>query len=145
MRTADDTNGQTGPREGLAHDQIFRKVQLPAQLTNLILKEKPQRLDDLFEIHIVRKTAHIVVALDDSGIPQAGLDHIGVNGALDQVIYLADLFRINPGSTKTQVTWLPTASATRAAATEESTPPERARSTLPFPTFSRICRMAVVL
>ena len=38
-------------------------------------------------------------------------------------------FRIRPVSTKTQVSWLPTALVTSAAATAESTPPESAQST----------------
>ena len=33
-----------------------------------------------------------MVALDDGGVAGAGLDHIGIDGALDQVIHLADLF-----------------------------------------------------
>ena len=53
--------------------------------------------------------------------------------------------RIRPWSTNTQVSWFPTASASRAAATEESTPPESASSTFPLPTFARMSRMAVFL
>ena len=46
--------------------------------------------------------------------------------------------RSSPWSTNTQVSWSPTAFCTRAAATEESTPPERAQRTRDSPTFSRI-------
>ena len=53
--------------------------------------------------------------------------------------------RMRPWSTNTQVSWGPTASASRAAATEESTPPLRASRTLPFPIFSRRDRTAVSL
>ncbi len=45
--------------------------------------------------------------------------------------------RISPVSTKTAVSWSPTALWTRAAATAESTPPERAHSTRPEPTCAR--------
>ena len=53
--------------------------------------------------------------------------------------------RIRPWSTNTQVSWLPTASASSAAATEESTPPDRASNTLPPPTFSRMALMELSL
>jgi hypothetical protein len=32
-----------------------------------------------------------VVALDGGGVAQAGLDHVGINGALGQIVHLADL------------------------------------------------------
>ena len=54
-------------------------------------------------------------------------------------------FRIRPWSTKTQVSCFPMASARSAAQTEESTPPERASSTFPSPTFSRMARMEVFI
>ena len=53
--------------------------------------------------------------------------------------------RISPWSTKTQVSCFPTASASRAATTEESTPPDRASKTFPCPTFSRTAEIAVFL
>ena len=46
--------------------------------------------------------------------------------------------RISPVSTKTQVSWSPTALVTSAAATAESTPPESAQSTFSSPTCARI-------
>ena len=45
--------------------------------------------------------------------------------------------RISPVSTKTQVSWSPMALWTRAAATAESTPPDRAHSTRSPPTWAR--------
>ena len=88
---AQDADGKTGAGEGLAHDQILRQTQLAAQLTDLVLEEHAQGLDDLLEVHIVGQTAHIVVALDDGGVAGAGLDDVGIDGALDQVVHLADL------------------------------------------------------
>jgi hypothetical protein len=197
---ADHADGEAGAGEGLAHDEIFRQLQLAAQLTDLVLEEHPQRLDDLLEIHIVRQAAHVVVALDGGGVAEAGFDHVGVDGALGQIVDLADLLgllledadelladdlalalrlgdagelverkrssaltrmklmshllkafstsspsslRMRPWSTNTQVSWLPMASAMSAAATEESTPPDKASSTLPEPTFERIEAIAV--
>ena len=92
MIAADDPNGQTRAGEGLAGDQILRQAQLTAQLTDLVLKEHPQGLDDLLEVHIVRQAAHVVVALDDGGITGTGLDHIGIDGALGQEVHGTDLF-----------------------------------------------------
>ena len=43
-----------------------------------------------------------------------------------------------PWSTKTHVSWSPTALCTRSAATAESTPPESAQSTRSEPTAARI-------
>ena len=37
--------------------------------------------------HMIRKSPHIVVALDDRGVPGAGLDDIGVDGPLGQEIH----------------------------------------------------------
>ena len=45
--------------------------------------------------------------------------------------------RRSPWSTNTQVSCLPTALDNRTAATDESTPPDNAQSTFPFPIFSR--------
>ena len=85
-------DGKAGAGEGLAHHQILRQTQLTAQLPHLVLKEHPQRLDDLLEIHIIRQTAHIVMALDHGCVTCAGLDHIRVNRTLSQVIHLTDFF-----------------------------------------------------
>ena len=57
--------------------------------------------------------------------------------------------RSSPVSTNTQVSWGPTALCTRAAATAESTPPERAQITRASPTWARIastcCSMIEVI
>ena len=54
-------------------------------------------------------------------------------------------FRMSPWSTNTHVSCSPTASASRAAHTELSTPPDSASSTRPPPTFSRMAAIAVRL
>ena len=46
--------------------------------------------------------------------------------------------RSSPWSTKTQVSWSPTARCTSAAATAESTPPDRPQITRRSPTWARI-------
>ena len=40
---------------------------------------------------MLRKPAHIVVGLNHSRLAQAGLNHIRVNGSLDQIIHGANL------------------------------------------------------
>ena len=50
--------------------------------------------------------------------------------------------RMSPVSTKTQVSWSPTALWTRAAATAESTPPDSAQSTRSPPTWARTASTA---
>ena len=50
----------------------------------------------------------------------------------------ASFIRIRPWSTKTQVSFSPTALWTSSAATEESTPPERPQITRPSPTWAWI-------
>ena len=64
---ADDTDGQTGAGEGLAADQVLGQAQLTAQLTDLVLEQQAQGLDDLLKVHIVWQAAHVVVALDGGG------------------------------------------------------------------------------
>ena len=126
---ADDSDGKTGTGEGLTLHQILGKAQLPSQRTNLILKQHPQRLNDLLEIHIIRQTAHIMMALNHSCIAGTGLDDVGIDGALNQIVHGADLLAF--------LLEYPDA-------TEESTPPDSASSTLPSPTFSRMEAMAVL-
>ena len=91
---AHDANGKTRAGERLAGDEILGQPQLAAELTHLVLKEQAQRLDDLLEVDIVGKTADVVVALDDRGAAEAGLDHVGIDRALREEIDRADLFRL---------------------------------------------------
>ena len=89
---ADDADAQTGAGEGLAADQILGQTQLTASLTDFVLEQVAQRLDQLLEVHGVRQAADVVVALDDGGLTaQTALDDIGVNSTLCEEIDLADL------------------------------------------------------
>ena len=64
------------------------KAELDAQRPNLVLEERTQRLDK-HELKIVRKSSHVVVGLDVGGAAAAaGLHHVGVEGALDEKIYV---------------------------------------------------------
>src|SRR5699024_290667 len=90
---ADDADGKPRAGEGLAGYQILRQAQFTPRLPDFIFEQVAQRFYDFLKIHIVRQTAHIVVALDRGGLAaQAALHHVGVDGALRQKIYRADLF-----------------------------------------------------
>ena len=91
---ANHANSQSRPRERLTHYQIFRQIQLPAQLPYFILKQQPQRLDNLLKIHIIRQTAHIMMTLNHRRITRAGFNYIWINRTLDQIIHLANFFRL---------------------------------------------------
>ena len=88
---AEDADGKAGAGEGLAHDQIFRQAELAAELADLVLEQQAQRLDDLLEVDEVRQAANVVVALDDGSIARAGLDDVGVDRALGEIVDAPDL------------------------------------------------------
>ena len=88
---AGDADAETGTRERLAHNEILRQTELKAELTDLVLEQHAQRLDDLLEVDEIRQTADVVMALDDGCVILAGLDDVRINGALCEVIHLADL------------------------------------------------------
>ena len=92
---ADDADGQARAGERLAGDKVLRQAQLTASLTDLVLEQVTQRLDDFLKVNIVGQTADVVVALDCGRFAaQAGLDHVGVNRALCQKIHSTDLFSL---------------------------------------------------
>ena len=51
--------------EGLTEYQVFGQSELKACGPYLILEEQPQRLDDLLEVHMLGKSAYIVMGLYD--------------------------------------------------------------------------------
>ena len=195
MTSPDDPHREAGTRERLALHDLLGQPELGAHLPDLVLEQVAERLDEL-ELHLLGEPADVVMALDVGRGARAALDHVRIEGALDEepcVSVLArDLLedadelladraalllgvgdarrasrgsgpraftwtsgtpkcrpnvsstccgspsRFNPWSTKTQVSWSPTARCTRSAATEESTPPESAHRTSASPTCSRI-------
>ena len=73
-----------GSGEGLAPDQPLGQAELGADGADLVLEQRPQRLDEL-EPQVVRQAADVVVGLDRRRArAPAGLDHVGVQGALHQ-------------------------------------------------------------
>ncbi|OPZ71918.1 MAG: hypothetical protein BWY80_01229 [Firmicutes bacterium ADurb.Bin456] len=77
-------------REGLAPNNLFRQTHLLAQDPYLILKQPAQGLHQL-ETHILRQAAHIVVALNYRCRGRTAFHHIGVQGALHQIVNLPQL------------------------------------------------------
>ena len=71
--------------------KIFRNAELQAGFADLIFKQETEGLYDFLEIYMVRKTAYIVVGLDDRTLAKTALDHIRVDGTLHQEVYGADL------------------------------------------------------
>ena len=92
---ADDTDTQSGTGERLTEYQVLRDTKLQSYLTDLILEQVAQRLDDLLEIYIVGQAAYVVMGLDHCGFTaQSALYHIGIDGSLYEEIHGTDLLRL---------------------------------------------------
>ena len=90
----EDADRESGPREWLANDELFIQPELPADLADLVLEEFAQRFDELHP-HAFRQAAHVVMALDECGLPNHGdrLNHIRVERPLREEVDLAQLVR----------------------------------------------------
>ena len=62
---SDDSYSKAWAWEWLTEYQVLWDSKLKAGLANLVLEEKTEWLHDLLEIYIVRKSAYVVVGLDD--------------------------------------------------------------------------------
>ena len=62
---SDDSYSKAWSWEWLTEYQVLWDSKLKAGLADLILEEKTEWLHDLLEIYIVRKSAYVVVGLDD--------------------------------------------------------------------------------
>ena len=82
---ADDADAEAGAGEGLAPDDLVGEAELGAEGAHLVLEQAAEGLDQL-ELHVLGEAADVVVALDGGGaVAAAGLDDVGVEGALHQV------------------------------------------------------------
>ena len=81
-----------GPGEGLAPDEAVGQAELGGDRADLVLEQGPQRLDQL-HLHVLGQAADVVVGLDRRrrAAVAAGLDHVGVERALDQEAGVLDL------------------------------------------------------
>ena len=88
---ADDADCQTRTRERLTCYQVFRQAQLTTGLTNLVLEQITQRLNDFLEINKVRQTANIMMALNSCRFAaEAAFYNVRINGSLCQIVNSTD-------------------------------------------------------
>ena len=88
---ADDAYGEAGAGERVAPHDLLGEPELLADTPHLVLEQLPQRLDELHR-HVFWQAADIVVRLDprrDARLA-AGLDHVGVEGSLDEEAHVAE-------------------------------------------------------
>ena len=72
-------------------DKIIRKPQFFAQQPDFVLEKMIQRLQNGLELlNDLSGQELVVVALDDVGIPRAGLDDVGIDGALSEKVLFGD-------------------------------------------------------
>ncbi len=88
---ADDTDSKSRAREWLTEYEFFRNSKLKAGFSYFIFEEVTQRLDDFFEINVVRKSSYVVMGFDDCGFSaKAALYNVRINGSLYKEVYSAD-------------------------------------------------------
>lgn len=86
----EDADAEAGAGEGVAPDEGRVDAELEADFADFVFEEFAQRLED-FQGHVFRQAAYVVVALDDGGIgAAAAFDDVGVDGALAEVVDVAD-------------------------------------------------------
>ena len=80
---AKDSDAETRTWERVATEEVWRNVEGGSDAAYFIFEEEAERLDEL-EVHLLGKTADVVVALDFArrAIDGGGLDDVGVDGAL---------------------------------------------------------------
>ena len=88
---SNDSDGQSRAWERLPPNQFFRQTKCNTKLPYFILKQQPQRFNDLLEVHIIRQTAYIMMGLDHSCIPASAFDHVRINGALYKIVHCTNL------------------------------------------------------
>ena len=88
---ADDPDAEAGAGERVPADDLRRQAELLADLADLVLEQRAQRLDQL-ELEVVGQAADVVVGLDVRGAgAAAGLDDVRVERALDEELDLCRL------------------------------------------------------
>ena len=87
---AQDTHSQTRTREGVTGNQVFGHAQLATYTTHLVLKQPLQGLTQL-QMHLLRQTAYIMMALDHLAGDVQRLDTVGIDRALSQPFGIGNL------------------------------------------------------
>ena len=78
---AKNTNCKTWTRERMTSDEMLRHTQRATYATNLILEQPFQWLTKL-KVHLLRKTTHIMMALDNFSCDIQALDTVRIDSAL---------------------------------------------------------------
>ena len=88
------TNRQAGARERLTPDDRVRQAQLFAENPHFVLEQLAEGLNES-EPHPGGKSSHIVMRFDGGGgaLETDALDHIRVQGALNEVVHPAEAAR----------------------------------------------------
>ena len=90
---AQNAHGEAGAGKRLATQNLVRHFQVTADAPDFIFEQIAQRLNQL-ELHPQRQPTHVVVALDGlaRSLHAAGLDHVGVERALNEPVHTAGFF-----------------------------------------------------
>ena len=64
---ADDTDAKSRAREWLTEYEVFRDAELKAGFSYFVFEEVAQRLDDFFEIYVIRQSSDVMMGFDDGG------------------------------------------------------------------------------
>ena len=54
-------------REWLTEYEVFRDAELKAGFSYFVFEEVAQRLDDFFEIYVIRQSSDVMMGFDDGG------------------------------------------------------------------------------
>ena len=63
----DNTDTKSRSREWLTEDKFLRDAKLQTRFADFIFEEVAQRLDDFFEIYVVRQSSDVMMGFDDGG------------------------------------------------------------------------------
>ena len=89
---ADNTDSESRTRERLAVYELLRNSEFQTGLTDLVFEEVAERLNDLFEINIIRKSSDIVVGFDHCGFSaETTLYNVRINRSLYKEVNGTDL------------------------------------------------------
>ena len=84
----DDTDSKSRAREWLTEYEVFRDAEFQTGFSYFIFEEVAQRLDDFFEIYVVRQSSDVMMGFDDGGFSaDAALYNVWVDGSLYQEVY----------------------------------------------------------
>ena len=88
---ADDTDTKSWTREWLTEYQVIRDAEFQTGFSYFIFEQVTQRLDDLFEIYVLRQTAYVVMRFDYGGFSaNTTFYNIRIDSSLYQEVHSSD-------------------------------------------------------